>query len=92
MRRLTTRDLAGCSGPYQDSARFTWQDAGELVLAAVACPVCLTADPVRWTYGRWGRQAYLDCACPDCRVRWYLRVTPEQLFRISSLDIIGRLP
>jgi hypothetical protein len=88
------RDASGLSarGPYRDSARFTWEDPGELVLAAVSCPVCLAAEPVSWTYGRWGRAAYLDCACLECSVRWYLRVTPEQLLRISSLDIIARAP
>ena len=77
---------------YQDSARFTWRDPGEFVIAAVTCPVCLTAVSVSWTYGRWGRQPYLDCVCGDCDVRWYLRVTPEQLLRISALDTLGRLP
>lgn len=79
-------------GPYQDAARFTWEDPGELVLAAVSCPVCLTARPVNWMYERRGRELYLDCACVDCHVRWYLRVTPDQLLRISALDTVGRLP
>lgn len=91
-RRLMKRPPAERPGSYQDSARFTWDDAGELVLAAVSCPVCLTAEPVSWTYGRWGRQPYLDCICLNCDVRWYLRVSPEQLLRISVLDIVGAIP
>lgn len=87
---MLRREPAGPSGPYHDSARFTWEDPVELVLAAVSCPVCLTADPVGWAYVRRGRQPYLECACLDCGVRWYLRVTPEQLLRISVLDTIGR--
>jgi hypothetical protein len=78
--------------PYQDSARFTWEDTGAFVLAALSCPACLAAEPVSWTYRRSGRQPYLDCACADCHVRWNLRVTPEQLLRISALDNLGRLP
>jgi hypothetical protein len=92
MRWLLRHERDGRLGPYQDSARFERQDPGEFVLAALSCPVCLATEPVSWIYGRRGRQPYLDCGCLDCHVRWCVRVTREQLHRITALDILGRLP
>lgn len=92
MRWLPGHERGGGAGRYQDDARFTREDPGELVLAALCCPVCLAAEWVSWMYGQSGPEPYLDCGCLDCDVRWYVRVTPEQMQRIAALDILGQGP
>jgi hypothetical protein len=92
MRWLARHERSAGGGRYEEDARFARDDPAELVLAALSCPVCLRSEWVHWMYEKRGPQPHLDCGCLDCDVRWYLRVTPEQILRIEALDILGYRP
>jgi Fe-S-cluster-containing hydrogenase component 2 len=72
-----------------DTARFRSDDPDELVLASLACPVCLSGSEVEWTLESEGYDPSVQCVCHRCERAWCVYVTPEQALRLTLM--IGRV-
>ena len=68
-----------------DVARFRPDDPDALVAAALACPLCLCSEEVRFTAALEGYDPRVDCECPSCLQRWQVYLTPQQALRIGLL-------
>jgi hypothetical protein len=56
-----------------------------LVLASLACPVCLHGDEVVWEATLEGYDPSVSCECPSCDARWRVYLTPEQALRLGLM-------
>ena len=66
---------------YHDVARFRPDDPWPVVLASLACPVCLhEADDVALDGA--GHDSAARCACDTCRLEWEVALTGWQLARL----------
>jgi hypothetical protein len=69
-----------------DVARFRPDDPDELVEAALACPVCLRAEGVRWSASLQGYDPSVQCRCASCQQQWQVYLAPEQALRLFLTD------
>ena len=68
-----------------DTARFQADDPDSLVIASLACPICLRSDQVRWEAALDGHDACVQCECPGCAERWSVYLAPQQALRMSLM-------
>jgi hypothetical protein len=68
-----------------DVARFRPDDPDALVSAALACPLCLRSEKVRFTAVLEGYDPRVDCVCPSCRERFKVYLNPQQALRFGLL-------
>ncbi len=71
-----------------DTARFRTDDPDELVIASLACPICLGADEVEWDLDAGdGYDPSARCACRRCDEPWRVYLTPDQALRLGFLAV-----
>jgi hypothetical protein len=70
-----------------DVARFRQDDPHELVMASLACPLCLGSEAVEWELRSDGYDPSVECACPHCEQRWSVFMTPHQELRLGLMEI-----
>jgi DNA-directed RNA polymerase subunit M/transcription elongation factor TFIIS len=70
-----------------DVARFRQDDAHELVIASLACPLCLYSEAVEWELRSDGYDPSVECACPRCEERWRVFMTPDQALRLGLIEL-----
>ncbi|MGH2913896.1 MAG: hypothetical protein ACRDMX_02800 [Solirubrobacteraceae bacterium] len=68
-----------------DTARFRPEDPDALVLAALACPLCLRSQGVTCEDSLHGYDPSVRCRCPSCQARWRVYLTPEQALRLGLM-------
>jgi hypothetical protein len=68
-----------------DTARFRADDPDPLVLASLACPVCLGSTEVEWDAALDGYDPSVECRCYSCDQDWRVYLTPEQALRLGLL-------
>ncbi len=75
-----------------DTARFRADDPDELVLASLACPVCLQVNRTEWQLDADadGYDPMVECACRDCELPWRVYVTPDQALRLALIALHAR--
>jgi hypothetical protein len=66
-----------------DTARFRANDPDSLVIASLACPICLRSEQVRWEAALDGYDPVVQCECPACDERWRVYLAPQQALRLS---------
>jgi hypothetical protein len=69
-----------------DTARFRTDDPDPLVIASLACPICLGSDEVEWHDALDGYDPSVECRCPRCEERWRVYLEPQQALRFSLLE------
>lgn len=69
-----------------DTARFRADDPDALVIASLACPICLAGDVVEWHAALDGYDPSVECRCPRCEERWRVYLEPQQALRFSLLE------
>jgi hypothetical protein len=77
--------LAGVAAALADTARFRADDPDTLVLASLACPICLRGDGVEWSAAVHGYDPSVQCRCPRCDARWRVYLAPEQALRVGLM-------
>jgi hypothetical protein len=70
-----------------DTARFRATDPDELVLASLACPICLYSDEVEWTAAIHGYDPSVQCRCARCGERWRVYLAPQQALRLGLMRV-----
>jgi hypothetical protein len=70
-----------------DTARFRTDDPDELVLASLACPICLRSRNVSWCLDADGYDPSVQCVCDRCEESWSVYVTPYQALRIGLMAL-----
>jgi hypothetical protein len=70
-----------------DIARFREDDADELVMASLACPVCLCSEQVEWALRSGGYDPLVECKCPRCEQQWRVFMMPHQALRMGLLEL-----
>jgi hypothetical protein len=69
-----------------DTARFRTDDPDALVIASLACPICLRSDEVEWHEALDGYDPSVDCRCPCCDESWRVYLEPQQALRFALMD------
>ena len=69
-----------------DTARFRADDPDPLVIASLACPICLCSDDVEWAAALEGYDPSVQCRCPRCHERWRVYLAPQQALRFGLMD------
>ncbi len=77
--------LARVATTLTDTARFRADDPDTLVLASLACPMCLRGDRVEWSAAVHGYDPSVQCRCPRCDTRWRVYLAPEQALRVGLM-------
>jgi hypothetical protein len=72
-------------GMLADTARFRADDPDALVIASLACPLCLGSDDVTWSAALHGYDPYVQCRCARCEKRWRVYLAPEQTLRMALM-------
>lgn len=72
-------------GAHSDVARFHPDDCDELVIASLACDLCLQGAAVEWKLCSDSYDATAHCHCPDCDHSWSVYLTAQQALRLSLL-------
>ncbi len=72
-----------------DTARFRTDDPDELVVASLACPICLHGDEVDWELELEadGCDPSARCVCRHCEEPWRVYVTPDQALRLGLMAV-----
>jgi hypothetical protein len=70
-----------------DVARFREDDPDELVIAALACPVCLCTEQVAWELRAGGYDPSVLCECPRCEQTWSVFVMQQQALRLGLMEL-----
>jgi hypothetical protein len=70
-----------------DVARFREDDPDELVIAALACPMCLGTEQVEWELRAGGYDPSVQCACPCCEQTWSVFVMQQQALRLGLMEL-----
>jgi hypothetical protein len=73
--------------PLADTARFRVDDPDELVVASLACPICLYGDEVEWELDADGYDPSAQCLCRRCEESWRVFVTPDQALRLGLMFV-----
>ena len=68
-----------------DTARFAPGDPDVIVVASLACPVCLHGETVQWSAALEGYDPSVSCRCPMCDAEWQVYLTPEQALRLGLM-------
>ena len=68
-----------------DVARFRPEDPDVLVQAALACPMCLRTEDVKWVDSLEGYDPSVQCRCPSCQTRWRVYLAPDQVLRLGLM-------
>ena len=68
-----------------DTARFLPDDPDELVVASLACPLCLHGDDVEWELDADGYDPSAQCLCRRCEENWRVYLTPYQALRLGLM-------
>jgi hypothetical protein len=74
-------------GPLADTARFRTDDPDELVIASLACPVCLHSDEIDWELEADGYDPSAQCVCSSCEESWRVYLTPDQALRLALMAV-----
>ena len=69
-----------------DTARFRTDDPDALVIASLACPICLRSDEVEWHAALDGYDPSVECRCPCCVESWRVYLLPQQALRFALMD------
>jgi hypothetical protein len=69
-----------------DTARFRADDPDALVIASLACPICLGSGEVEWHAALDGYDPSVECRCHRCDEHWRVYLEPQQALRFSLLD------
>jgi len=72
-------------GELTDTARFRANDPDALVVASLACPVCLRSDSVDWDGNLDGYDPSVECTCTCCEEEWRVYLTPQQALRLGLM-------
>ena len=70
-----------------DTARFRTNDPDELVIASLACPLCLHGDDVEWELDADGYDPSAQCLCRRCEEPWRVYMTPYQALRLGLMAV-----
>ena len=70
-----------------DTARFRADDPDELVLASLACPMCLRGADAEWELEADGYDPSARCTCRHCEQSWRVYLTPYQALRLSLMTV-----
>ncbi|MDQ6822011.1 MAG: hypothetical protein ACR2L9_13640 [Solirubrobacteraceae bacterium] len=73
-----------------DTARFRTDDPDSLVIASLACPICLRSQQVDWEASLDGHDPSVQCECPGCGECWSVYLAPQQALRLSLISPRGR--
>jgi hypothetical protein len=68
-----------------DTARFRADDPDALVLASLACPMCLCSEEIEWEAALEGYDPSVECRCPRCEERWRVYLAPQQALRVGLM-------
>lgn len=74
-------------GHPPDTARFRSDDPDELVLASLACPVCLRTGELEWRLAADGYDPSVECRCTRCEQPWLVYLTPDQALRLGLMAL-----
>src|ERR1700729_699908 len=69
-----------------DTARFRTDDPDPLVIASLACPICLRSDEIEWHAALDGYDPSVECRCPRCEEGWRVYLEPQQALRFALMD------
>jgi len=69
-----------------DTARFRTDDPDPLVIASLACPLCLRSDDIEWHAALDGYDPSVECRCPRCEQSWRVYLEPQQALRFALMD------
>lgn len=70
-----------------DTARFRDGDPDSLVLASLACPVCLRGDEVGWRLEGDLYDPSVRCGCSRCQEHWRVFLTSTQALRLGLIAV-----
>jgi hypothetical protein len=70
---------------FAETARFRHDDPDVLVLASLACPICLGGDDVHWHASLEGYDPSVECRCPACEHSWRVYLAPDQALRLGLM-------
>jgi hypothetical protein len=73
-----------------DTARFRADDPDPLVLASLACPLCLGVESVEWEAGLDEYDPSVECRCSRCEERWRVYLVPQQALRLGLMHARAR--
>jgi hypothetical protein len=68
-----------------DTARFLPDDPDVLVIASLACPICLCSDEVQWDAALDGYDPFVECRCQSCEHSWRVYLAPFQALRLGLM-------
>ena len=68
-----------------DTARFRTDDPDALVIASLACPICLRSDEIEWHAALDGYDPSVECRCPRCDETWRVYLEPQQALRFALM-------
>jgi uncharacterized Zn finger protein len=68
-----------------DVAHFRADDCEDLVLASLACPICLYSSSVDWEVLSDGYDASVACECRRCGHGWWVYANPWQALRLELM-------
>jgi hypothetical protein len=77
-------------GAQADVARFHADDCDELVIASLACDLCLRSASVDWSLDGDSYEATVRCHCRRCEHDWSVYLTALQALRLSLLGVRAR--
>lgn len=69
-----------------DIARFRMNDPDQLVIASLACPVCLRGE-IEWELQGDGYDPSVECVCHRCEESWRVYLTPYQALRLGLMAV-----
>jgi hypothetical protein len=85
LRGAGGRTNLGAVAMLADTARFRADDPDPLVLASLACPICLRSDAVEWSAALHGYDPSVQCRCGRCDEHWSVYLAPHQALRLGLM-------
>ena len=70
-----------------DTARFHPDDPDELVMASLACPLCLRGAALRWELEPDLYDPSVECRCLRCEQSWRVYLTQYQALRLGLMAV-----
>jgi len=70
-----------------DTARFHPDDPDELVMASLACPLCLRVGEISWELEPDLYDPSIRCRCRDCEQSWRVYLTQYQALRAGLMAV-----
>jgi hypothetical protein len=77
--------MLGVMATLVDTARFRADDPDPLVIASLACPICLRSDDIVWHAALDSYDPSVECHCPRCQERWRVYLAPQQALRLGLM-------